>query len=283
MGRAVKACLPAGWTSAKSAAMTGAAQTSISGLVADTLRRARLFMPRLAVLSLITSALLYFSLSLPAVWGGFIAALVCLNGMQMLVACQLKRVGSPARTAFEWQAFLRLAGSVFLLLFVLGFLLLLTLLTTTLVVIGVMAGSGFDFDLAGQAGEGFEQAMAAYRQTPGWLICQGVFLFGLAAWVYAVARALPFLPGVLLKSRVIALEAFSWTRGRGVKILGALVAVMTLPVLIAFAAASVPGDSDWGRRLLLAAGLVPAFYLSGAFLGALSHFVPDEAPKNAAG
>lgn len=214
------------------------------------------------------------AMALPSGWAIIIVSLAAVGGGQFLVAGQVGQDPSFAQLRHGGRYVVRMLVSACLLVLVLGFMLLLTLLTTTLVVIGVMAGSGFDFDLAGQMPDGFEQAMMIYRDTPGWLICQGVFLFGLAVWVYAIARALAFVPGVIIRQRVIALEAFNWTRGHGIRILAAAMICLVLPVLFACAVIMPGPDEGLMQTALLALGLVPVVFVSTAFLAALSVFVP---------
>ncbi|NBC20683.1 MAG: hypothetical protein GVY06_06490 [Alphaproteobacteria bacterium] len=253
--------------------MTGAVSPGITALCADTLARMRQHATGLAGFGALAAGLVALSLHVP-VWAGALMLLAALWAVQAMVAVQMPARAAPAATPQGMATFAKVLSACALLCFVLGFLLLLTLLTTTLVVIGVMAGSGFDFDLAGSPGAGFDQAMAAYRDTPGWLICQGVFLFGLAVWVYGVARSLPFLPGVIAKRRVIVLEAQKWSRGYGLKILAALILVMTLPVLLAASGFRIAPAIVWMRAPMEAIALLPAFYVAGAFLGALDIFIP---------
>lgn len=256
--------------------MTGDTEIRLTALVADVWQRARQHASMLTMGSLISALVLALALELPFLWAVIAGSLAAIGCVQILVARQFAAHRYEAGSWRGWRPNLRLLASAVLLLLVLGFLLLLTLLTTTMVVIGVMVGSGFDFDQASQAAGGFEQAMATYRETPGWLICQGVFLFGLAVWFYAVARALPFVPGVIIRRRVIALEAFSWTTGHGVKILGALILVFSIPAIMALALSVYAPHAGWAGIIVLAFGLFPTIYLAGAFCGSLGVFVPED-------
>lgn len=131
----------------------------------------------------------------------------------------------PPRVALL-AACLGLAGLV------LAFLAIMTVLVVTLVTMGIMASSGFDFEQAGASPEAMQAAMDAYRQTPGWQICLGVFGVGLALWLFAAALFLPAPAHSVRAGRLVVLEGFRRSRGRGVALLVMLVLALA-PALVA--------------------------------------------------
>lgn len=137
--------------------------------------------------------------------------------------------------------FLRAVASTALVAFILVFLAVMTLMACGLGTFAIMAGSGFDFDLASQGSEGFEQAMAAYQDTPGWQLSLVVSLLAVALFAGAVARSVPFSAASAKERRVVALEAFNWTRKRAVLLACGVSVFVAVPAGLAVASGGLPG------------------------------------------
>ncbi|MEO0817220.1 MAG: hypothetical protein AAFX86_07905, partial [Pseudomonadota bacterium] len=146
----------------------------------------------------------------------------------------------------------RLLASLGLVSAILLFLAVMTLLASGLAAFAIMSGSGFDFDAASENAEAYDTELAEYQETPGWQLAMAVFLVALLLFLGAVARALPFAAASAKEGRIVALEAFNWTRKQGARLLIAL-AVLTGPAI---------GLAAWGR-FSLSAGV-------GAFVQALA-------------
>lgn len=186
---------------------------------------------------------------LPGMAGGLAGAGVGLAGLTWLLSIsrhieeratpvdpQIEAVGQ-ARSVLRMlirmlTLALTLALSLVLAGLVLGFLAIMTVLVVTLVAMGIMASSGFDFAQAGTSPDAMQTAMAAYRETPGWQICLGVFGVGLAAWLFAVALFLPSPAQSVREGRVVVLEGLRRSRGRGIALL-VLLGVALAPALSA--------------------------------------------------
>ncbi len=125
----------------------------------------------------------------------------------------------------------RVMLATLLLGLVLGFLLLLAVLAGGVVVFAVMAGAGFDFDAAGAGRETFDVAFAAFLATPAGAMSQAAFFLALAIWAIGLGRVLPYAAASVACERVIVLEAFNLSRGRGL-VFTALLIVALLPCLL---------------------------------------------------
>ncbi|MEL6567820.1 MAG: hypothetical protein AAFQ22_05330 [Pseudomonadota bacterium] len=146
----------------------------------------------------------------------------------------------------------RLLASLGLVSAILFFLAVMTLLASGLAAFAIMSGSGFDFDAASANPEAYDEELAKYQETPGWQLAMAVFLVALLLFLGAVARALPFAAASIIEGRIVALEAFNWTRKQGARLLIAL-AILTGPAI---------GLAAWAR-FSLSAGI-------GAFVQALA-------------
>ena len=134
---------------------------------------------------------------------------------------------------------------------VLVFLGVVTLLAVGIVTFIIMAGSGFDFDSAGQSPETWDAALQAYQASTGWQLSVAVFFFGLAVFLVAVARTLPLVAASVQEDRVVALEVFNWTRKQGVRLFVAALAGLALPVLaIVLIGESVVGPTGVALKAL---------------------------------
>ena len=122
-----------------------------------------------------------------------------------------------------------LAVSLLLSALVLFFLGVVTLLAVCMVTFIIMAGSGFDFDAAGESQQAWDAALLAYQSTAGWQLAMAVFLFGLAVLVVGLARSAPQVAASVQEGRVVALEVYNWTRKQGVRLFAAALAVFVIP------------------------------------------------------
>lgn len=121
----------------------------------------------------------------------------------------------------------RVALSIGLTALILGFLAILAVFASAMASLAIMAGAGYDFSAEDQAA-----AMTAFQQTPGWQLC--LVCFGLAGlfFVAAALRSLPVLAASLHESRVVALEAFMWTRGYLKTLIPAAFVLLGIPVVL---------------------------------------------------
>ncbi|MCI4644808.1 MAG: hypothetical protein MRY64_08510, partial [Hyphomonadaceae bacterium] len=165
----------------------------------------------------------------------------------------------------------KLALSLFLCGAVLFFLFVVTLLIAGIATFVIMAGSGFDFEAAGQSQEAWDMAMTAYQSTPGWQLAMAVFLFALTALLVAVVRMTPIIPASVRERRVVVLEALSWTRKQGVRHLVAALVILLVPIVLSVAATLYLNGSL--RIAIQALSIVLALYgwccLAGASYGLL--------------
>ncbi len=221
--------------------------------------------------SMLTATCMMLALNLSGVVGLILAFLVAGLGGRYLVALRLER--EVAGGFYPGAADLRLAVSAVLVVLVLAFVFILTLATVSLVVIAIMSASGFDFDLASKAPDGFDQAFAAYRDTPGWQVAQGVFLFGLVAWLVAAARAMPFAAASLVTGRVIVLEAFNAARGQGLRLLASGSLIMAVPVAALVAARSFLSGA--AGTIIATGALAALVFTATAWLAALDRLIPE--------
>jgi len=161
-----------------------------------------------------------------------LSGLIAVFAMTALLRVELTGRGAHPGGEAYWRDAARLAASALLVTLVLGFLAIMTLLAVTLAAMAVMAGAGFDFEAVGGAPEQSEAAMASFRATPAWRIVQGVFYTGLFVWLVGVARCLPFAGASVRESRIVALEAFTRSRGRGLAFLVGAGLVLVLPIAL---------------------------------------------------
>lgn len=126
-----------------------------------------------------------------------------------------------------------LAVSLLLTALVMLFLGIVTLMAVCIVTFIIMAGSGFDFDAAGQSQQAWDAALLAYQSTAGWQLAMAVFLFGLAVLIVGLARSAPQVAASVQEGRVVALEVYNWTRKQGVRLFAAALAVFVVPVGLA--------------------------------------------------
>jgi hypothetical protein len=139
--------------------------------------------------------------------------------------------GASVGEAFRLMGLL--AVSLLLSFLVMLFLGVVTLLAVCIVTFIIMAGSGFDFDAAGESQQAWDAALLAYQSTAGWQLAMAVFLFGLAVLVVGLARSAPQVAASVQEGRVVALEVYNWTRKQGVRLFAAALAVFVIPVGLA--------------------------------------------------
>lgn len=140
----------------------------------------------------------------------------------------------------------RLLLSLTLKWLILSFLALLTVMAVILCTLAIMAGGGFDFEASAGGGEAAEAAMAAFQATPGWQLAQVLALLATLLMAGAVARGLAVAAASLAEARIVAMEAFNWTRGQAARLtvvmLGALAMPLALFVLAALARDNTASD-----------------------------------------
>lgn len=186
--------------------------------------------------------------------GGMLAwtAMVLLQVLLACLMCNAQMGGgrwvaaSPARLHVHAPVSLLLVGLV------LGFLAIMTLLAVTLASLAIRAGAGYDFSAEPVIAE------AAYTASPARQLEYVAGLVGILVLCMGIARSIPALAASLAQRRIIALEAFNWTRGQGVRLLATSILVLCLP-----AALIVAGSLFWGGMFgapLLSLGLALLAY-----------------------
>ncbi|MEO0465754.1 MAG: hypothetical protein AAF216_04370 [Pseudomonadota bacterium] len=122
----------------------------------------------------------------------------------------------------------KLAVSMVLTLLILAFLGLLAVFGSSLASLAIMAGAGFDFSAEDQAA-----AMEAFQSTPGWQLCMVVFGLAGLVFLFAIVRSLPVIAASVRDNRIVAMEAFGWTRGRLRELVPASLVIFAAPAGIA--------------------------------------------------
>ena len=122
---------------------------------------------------------------------------------------------------------IRVLFSLGLTALILGFLAILAVFASAMASLAIMAGAGYDFSAEDQAA-----AMTAFQQTPGWQLC--LVCFGLAGLFFVVAclRSLPVLAASVREGRVVALEAFMWTRGNLTTLIPSAFVLLGIPTVL---------------------------------------------------
>jgi len=96
----------------------------------------------------------------------------------------------------------------------------------------VMFGGGFDFQRAADGGEAVAaQVFTDFLMTPGGILTLILFTLGLLAIFAAAMRGAAYSAGAIDQRRVVALEAFSWTKGNTLRLL-AITAGLFIPLYI---------------------------------------------------
>lgn len=152
--------------------------------------------------------------------------------------------------------------SLLLIGFILVFLAVMTLMASGLGAFAIMTGSGFDFEAIGASNDpqaAFNVALEAYQQTLGWQVVLGMFLVALFLFFIAVARSLPVVAASAMEKRIVALEAFNWTRKQGLKLFVAGLVFIALPLAAAISSAVVLNAT--------VALLFAALFTAGAIIG----------------
>lgn len=140
----------------------------------------------------------------------------------------------------EWRGLFGLTPGRDLIFYSVSYLLYLLLialvflaiaLPVVLACMGIMAGAGFDYETAFGDMLVFEQMFVDFLSGPAGWATLGVFLFGLLAWIAIALRGLAFGVGAIAQSRVVALEAFGWTKGNTLRLMAIWLGIL-IPVIV---------------------------------------------------
>ncbi|MEM7766269.1 MAG: hypothetical protein AAF253_02130 [Pseudomonadota bacterium] len=145
-------------------------------------------------------------------------------------------VRSDPATNDRLPRLLKMVASSLLMATVLGFFLLLAIMAGGFLVFAIMAGSGFDFTAAGDTPEAFGPAFDTFMATPAGQVSQAAFVLAMAVWTVSIGRAVPFAAASVYETRIIVLEAFGRSRGRGLLLTFALTLALLPGALILGAA-----------------------------------------------
>lgn len=105
------------------------------------------------------------------------------------------------------------------------------LLPVILATLALMALVSFDPDLPKPTEAETEAAWLAFRSHPLFYVCVAIFAAGLAGLFTAAMRGIAFAAASVAERRVVAMEAFHWTRHRGLFLLGVGLGVL-VPFLV---------------------------------------------------
>lgn len=199
------------------------------------------------------------ALSALAWWGGLISASGAvwagIGAVQVVLLCLMAsavlgkggwRTLSPMRALQHAPVSLALVG------FILIFVAIMTLLALTLLVLAIRAGAGYDFSADPAVAE------AAYANSPARQLEYVALCVALLVTGAGIARALPVLAASIEERRILAIEAFNSTKGKGVRLLVSALIVLALPIALVALGTWMSGKATGSA--LLALGLALCLY-----------------------
>ena len=121
-------------------------------------------------------------------------------------------------------------------------ILLIVMLPVVLACMVILAGSGIDLDtLSSSVG------WARIAGTPAWYGGLLVFILGLFTVIALMMRSIPYAAGSIDRRKIVAMEAFQWTKGNTLRLLAIFVGLFIPLMVIMWVGARLTG--------LLAAGI----------------------------
>jgi len=145
------------------------------------------------------------------------------------------------------------------------------LLPIILAALALMALVSFDPDAVKPTSEETAAAWEAFRSHPLFAICVAIFAAGIAAIAAMVMRGIAFAAASIAERRVIAMEAFHWTRGQSLRLLIAGF-VVAFPFIVLNLGGSLAAShlQTMGRAAHLLGSFLAALTLWPGFLAALA-------------
>lgn len=212
---------------------------NVGTLISETFSLTGKWLPRALPLGLLAAAATafadyadnmgyYFGTPMPGLyWGMFCASIVVDTFLAAAILRGMVRGEWTGITGAQFgmdEANYALSAIATLLIWLLS--IVIVLLPVVLSCLLVIASSGVDLELLAESG-GLDDIPLLPRA-----ISMSIFVFGLAVCIAVLARLAPWGAGVMAQKKIVAMEAFSWTKGHTLSLTCAGLVILT--ILIAF-------------------------------------------------
>ena len=162
------------------------------------------------------------------------AFLVSFIGLIFWEAAVLRKMtGSARASAFGLQE-LRYAVSFLLYAIILMFGAVIILFPVIMATMALWALVNFEFETPEPTQEELAASFEAFQAHPLFIVCVAIFMIGLAGLFTLMMRGRAYAAASIAEQRIVAMEAFNWTRTHGLFLL-AVGLLALLPALLAAA------------------------------------------------
>ena len=178
--------------------------------------------------------------------------LVSFVGLIIWEAAVLRQLTGAGYAAGRTE--LRYTVSLFLYAIILILGVVMILFPVILSTMALWALVSFEFDGPEPTQEELTASFEAFQSHPLFALCVLIFFLGIAGVFALVMRGAAYAAASVSEGRVVAMEAFQWTRGRTLYILGAGFLVLAPFVLLTLGAVSIGANLDSGGTAARMAG-----------------------------